>query len=83
MTAIPHIALSSGSACTSGLLGPSHVLKAMGASDDDAFASVRFSLSKFTTKADVEQTIGDLVKTVQRLRSSSPIWQLFKDGLIT
>lgn len=82
MTAVPHIALSSGSACTAGLLDPSHVLKAMGASDDDAFASIRFSLSKFTTRADVEQTISDLVKTVQRLRSSSPIWQLFKDGLI-
>ncbi|NGM65294.1 cysteine desulfurase family protein [Sphingobacterium sp. SGR-19] len=82
MAALPHIALSSGSACTSGLLDPSHVLKAMGVSDDDAYASVRFSLSKFTTKADVEQTVDDLVKAVQRLRTTSPIWQLFKDGSI-
>ena len=82
MTALPHIALSSGSACTSGLLDPSHVLKAMGVSADDAYASIRFSLSKFTKKADVEQTINDLAKAVQRLRSSSPIWQLFKEGLI-
>ncbi|MBD1425935.1 cysteine desulfurase family protein [Sphingobacterium arenae] len=83
MTALPHIALSSGSACTSGLLDPSHVLKAMAVSDDDAFASVRFSLSKFTTKAEVEETINDLAKAVSRLRSSSPAWQLFKDGLIS
>lgn len=82
MTALSHIALSSGSACTSGLLDPSHVLKAMDVNDGDAFSSVRFSLSKYTTKADVEQTVHDLVKTVQHLRSSSPIWQLFKDGLI-
>ncbi len=82
MTALPHIALSSGSACTSGLLDPSHVLKAMGVRDDDAFASIRFSFSKFTTRTDVEQTVNDLAKTVQRLRSSSPIWQLFKEGII-
>lgn len=82
MTALPHIALSSGSACTSGLLDPSHVLKAMDVRDDDAFASVRFSLSKFTTKTDVDQTVNDLAKTVERLRYSSPIWQLFKEGAI-
>ncbi|PRD56915.1 cysteine desulfurase family protein [Sphingobacterium gobiense] len=82
MTTLSHIAVSSGSACTSGLRDPSHVLKAMGVSDDDAYASIRFSLSKFTKKADMEQTINDLAKAVQRLRSSSPIWQLFKKGLI-
>ncbi|PRD48643.1 cysteine desulfurase family protein [Sphingobacterium haloxyli] len=82
MTALPHVALASGSACTSGLLDPSHVLKAMGVSNDEAFASMRFSLSKFTTKAEVEQTVNDLAETVQRLRSASPIWQLYTAGLI-
>lgn len=82
MTTLPHIALSSGSACTSGLLDPSHVLKAMGVNDEDAFSSIRISLSKFTTKEDITQTVESLVNAVQRLRSSSPIWQLFKAGHI-
>lgn len=82
MTNLSHIALSSGSACTVGLLDPSHVLKAMHVNDDDAFASIRFSLSKFTTKAEIEQTINDVVEAVSNLRSSSPAWQLFKEGLI-
>ena len=82
MTAMPHIALSSGSACSSGLLDPSHVLKAMGNSDEDAFSSVRFGLSKYTTLKEIEQTVKDLIQTVQRLRSTSPVWQLFKEGLI-
>lgn len=82
MTSLPQIAFSSGSACASGLLDPSHVLKAMNVSDDDAFSSVRFSLSKFTERAEVERTVEDLVSTLEQIRSLSPIWKLFKDGLI-
>ena len=82
MTGIPHIALSSGSACTSGLLDPSHVLKAMSVSDEDAFSSIRISLSKYTTATEIQQTVESLQETVQKLRAASPIWKLFKDGLI-
>ncbi|MBD1432658.1 cysteine desulfurase [Sphingobacterium sp. DN00404] len=82
MTSLPDIALSSGSACTSGFLDPSHVLKAMAVSDEDAFSSIRISLSKYTTAADIQQTTDSLVDVVQKLRSSSPIWQLFNKGLL-
>ncbi|RZF62404.1 cysteine desulfurase family protein [Sphingobacterium corticibacterium] len=82
MTSLPNIALSSGSACTSGLLDPSHVLKAMAVSDEDAFSSIRISLSKYTTAADIQQTMDSLVDVVQKLRSSSPIWQLFNKGVL-
>ena len=82
MTSLPDIALSSGSACTSGLLDPSHVLKAMAVSDEDAFSSIRISLSKYTTAADIQQTVDSLVDVVQKLRSSSPIWQLFNKGVL-
>jgi len=82
MTALPQIALSSGSACSSGLLDPSHVLKAMGSSHEDAFSSVRFSLSKYTTQQEIEKVAQEVERTVASLRSMSPIWKLFKDGLI-
>jgi cysteine desulfurase len=50
----PYVAASTGSACTSGLSEPSHVLRACGLSDEDAQASIRFSFGKFTTSADIE-----------------------------
>jgi cysteine desulfurase len=55
-------AFSSGSACTSGTSEPSHVLKAMGMSDDDIKRSYRFSFSKYNTAAEVEQLVGALLK---------------------
>ncbi len=82
MTSLPQLALSSGSACASGLLDPSHVLKAMQVSDDDAFSSVRFSLSKFTEQSEISRAIDDLVATVEHIRTLSPIWKLFTDGHI-
>lgn len=82
MTSLPHIALSSGSACTSGLLDPSHVLKAMGVADEDAYASIRFSLSKYTTREEIQQVVSDLTLTVSKIRSTSPVWELFNEGMI-
>ncbi|SFS32434.1 cysteine desulfurase family protein [Sphingobacterium wenxiniae] len=82
MTALPDIALSSGSACVSGLSDPSHVLKAMGLSNEDAHSSIRFSLSKYTTEQDVADVVQQIEQVVTRLREASPIWKLFKDGLI-
>ena len=48
-----NIAVSNGSACSSAIFEPSHVLKSMGLSDDDAFASLRFSLGKYNSMKDV------------------------------
>lgn len=55
-----NIAVSNGSACSSAVIEPSHVLKAMGLNDDDAFASLRFSLGKFNTIEDVEAVINKI-----------------------
>ncbi|MFD1770669.1 cysteine desulfurase family protein [Sphingobacterium suaedae] len=82
MTSLPHLVLSSGSACASGLLDPSHVLKAMTVNDDDAFSSIRFSLSKFTERDEIERAIEELVQTVHNVRQLSPIWKLFNEGRI-
>lgn len=61
---LPNIALSMGSACTSALLEPSHVLKAMGLSNEQANASIRFSLGKQTTQEEVEKVVNQLKKAV-------------------
>ncbi|NQD72708.1 cysteine desulfurase [Sphingobacterium shayense] len=82
MTATPELALSSGSACATGLSDPSHVLKAMGVDDRDVYSSIRFSLSKFTQKQDIENAAELIIKAVEKIRKQSPIWQLFKDNLL-
>jgi cysteine desulfurase len=59
----PKLAASTGSACTSGIQEPSHVLKAIGLSDAEADASIRFSVGRFTTSADISRAV-DFVKDV-------------------
>ncbi len=54
---MPQIALSTGSACTSALISPSHVLAAMGFSDERCYASIRFSLGKYTTQAEIDKVV--------------------------
>lgn len=54
---IPNIAVAMGSACTSAIAEPSHVLKAMGLSDSASYSSIRFSLGKYTTAEEIDQTI--------------------------
>lgn len=66
--ALGQLAVSSGSACNSATMAPSYVLKAMGLSDELAHASIRFSLGRFTTEAEVDQTIELVSKTVSGLR---------------
>jgi len=75
------VALSSGSACTSGSLDPSHVLLAMGLSHNLAKASLRFSLGKYNTFAEVNNVIEAVTRAVDELRSVSPLWDLYKDGV--
>jgi len=75
------IALSSGSACTSASMEPSYVLKAMGLSDDLAHASLRFGLGRFTTNEQIDFAIQTITDAVSQLRTISPIWEMYKDGV--
>ena len=69
------ICASSGSACTSGSLEPSHVLRAMGVPFTPAHGSIRFSLSIYNTKEEMDYIIDHLPPIIQRLRDISPFWK--------
>jgi cysteine desulfurase len=69
------LSVSSGAACSSGAIEPSHVLTAMGLSADRARASLRFSLGKQNTAQDVEFAITLVPDVVARLRDLSPVWK--------
>ena len=69
MMSTPDLAISSGSACSSTNPEPSHVLRAIGRSDDETRASLRFGLGRFTTPADVDAAAQLLTKSIQRLRA--------------
>ena len=69
------ICASSGSACTSGSLEPSHVLRAMGVPFTAAHGSVRFSLSVYNTQEEIDFIIAKLPPIIERLRELSPFWQ--------
>ncbi len=69
------IAASSGSACTSGSLDPSHVLLAIGLEHGIAHGSLRLSLGKYNTEEDVSYALEVIPKVVERLRAMSPVWQ--------
>ena len=69
------ICASSGSACTSGSLEPSHVLRAMGVPFTAAHGSIRFSLSRYTTEEEIDVVIERTPPIIERLRSMSPFWK--------
>ena len=69
------IAASSGSACTSGSLEPSHVLRAMNVPYTAAHGAIRFSFSRYNTDQDVDQVLREVPPIIARLRELSPFWQ--------
>lgn len=75
------LAVSSGSACTSASLEPSYVLRAIGLNDELAHSSIRFSLGRFTTEAEVDHAIEQIRTAVEKLRKLSPLWDMYKDGV--
>lgn len=72
------LAVSTGAACSSGAIEPSHVLTAMGLRPDRAKASIRFSLGKQNTQADVDFALELIPATIARLRKLSPVWRSTK-----
>jgi cysteine desulfurase len=71
LLAMGNLAVSSGAACTSTDSDPSHVLKAIGLTDDAARSSLRFGLGRFNTEADVDFAVERVVQAVQQLRQLS------------
>lgn len=71
------ICASSGSACTSGSLDPSHVLLAIGLPHEIAHGSLRVSIGKYNTKEEIDYLIENLMEIVTRLREMSPLWEKF------
>jgi cysteine desulfurase len=68
-----HVAVSSGSACTSANPEPSHVLRALGLGEEATRSSLRFGLGRFNTAADIEFEIGAVAQVVRRLRKLSSL----------
>jgi cysteine desulfurase len=79
--AIKDVAVSSGSACTSASLEPSYVLRALGRSDELAHSSIRFTVGRFTTEAEIEYVIDLVQRKIAKLRELSPLWEMYKDGV--
>ena len=75
------ISASSGSACTSGSLDPSHVLLAIGRPHEIAHGSLRLTLSEETTEAEIDATIAAVTEVVAALRGMSPVWRDLENGV--
>lgn len=74
------IAASSGSACTSGSLDPSHVLLAIGVPHEVAHGSLRLTLCEYNTGEEVEYMVQKVSEAVEKLRAMSPVWRDLQEG---
>ena len=81
MMGIKGLAVSSGSACTSASLKPSYVLRALGRSDELAHSSLRMTIGRFTTEAEIDYAITTIRENVAKLRALSPLWEMYQDGV--
>jgi cysteine desulfurase len=81
MMAIKHVAVSSGSACTSASLEPSYVLRACGVSEDLAHTSIRFGIGRFNSEEEVDFVKSYVVGQVAKLREMSPLYEMAKEGI--
>ncbi len=75
------LAVSSGSACTSASLEPSYVLRALGRSDELAHSSLRMTIGRFTTEAEIDYAVSTLKDRVAKLRELSPLWDMYREGI--
>ncbi|KQP22111.1 IscS subfamily cysteine desulfurase [Pseudorhodoferax sp. Leaf267] len=78
---IKGLAVSSGSACTSASLEPSYVLRALGRSDELAHSSLRMTIGRWTTEADIDYAVQTIRQNVDKLRALSPLWEMYQDGV--
>ena len=81
MMGIKGLAVSSGSACTSASLEPSYVLRALGRSDELAHSSLRMTIGRFTTEAEIDYAVDTIKTNVAKLRDLSPLWEMYLDGV--
>ncbi|CUA86806.1 MULTISPECIES: IscS subfamily cysteine desulfurase [Gulbenkiania] len=79
--AVKDLAVSSGSACTSASLEPSYVLRALGRNDELAHSSIRFTIGRFTTEAEIDYAVQLIREKIGKLRELSPLWEMYKDGV--
>lgn len=82
LMSVPELAISSGSACTSASLEPSHVLKALGRDDMLAHSSLRITLGRYTTAQDTQVAAQAIRTQIQRLRDISPLWEMREQGTL-
>jgi cysteine desulfurase len=78
---IKGLAVSSGSACTSASLEPSYVLRALGRSDELAHSSLRMTIGRWTTEAEIDFAVETIKLNVAKLRDLSPLWDMHLEGI--
>ena len=78
---IPELAVSSGSACTSASLEPSHVLQSMGVGDELAHSSIRFGFGRLTSEEETDYAADQIIRAVNKLRELSPLYEMALEGI--